>query len=40
MEINVQDLSFEELIDLFKAMQEYVGFLEQEENTEVEVRKK
>lgn len=40
MEIKVEDLSFDELIDLFKAMQEFVEFLEKEEETEVEKRKK
>lgn len=40
MEVKVQDLTFEDLIDLFKAMQEFVEFLEVEENTEIEVRKK
>lgn len=40
MEIKVEDLSFNELIDLFKAMQEFVEFLETEEDTEVEKRKK
>lgn len=39
MEVKVEDLSFNELIDLFKAMQEFVEFLETEENTEVEKRK-
>ena len=32
MEVKVEDLSFNELIDLFKAMQEFVEFLETEEN--------
>ncbi len=40
MEVKVEDLSFDELVDLFKAMQEFVEFLETEENTEVEKRKK
>lgn len=40
MEVKVQDLSYDELIDLFKAMQEFVEFLETEEKTEVEKRKK
>lgn len=40
MEVKVEDLSFNELVDLFKAMQEFVEFLETEENTEVEKRKK
>lgn len=40
MEVKVEDLSFTELIDLFKAMQEFVEFLEVEENTEVEKGKK
>ncbi len=40
MEVKVEDLSFNELIDLFKAMQEFVEFLETEEDTEVEKRKK
>ncbi len=39
MEVKVEDLSFNELVDLFKAMQEFVEFLETEENTEVEKRK-
>lgn len=39
MEIKVEDLSFNELVDLFKAMQEFVEFLETEEKTEVEKRK-
>lgn len=40
MEVKVEDLNFDELVDLFKAMQEFVEFLETEENTEVEKRKK
>lgn len=40
MDVKVGDLSFDELIDLFKAMQEFVEFLETEENTEVEKRRK
>ena len=40
MEIKVEDLDFSELITLFKAMQEFVEFLENEENTEVEKRKR
>ena len=40
MDVKVEDLSFDELVDLFKAMQEFVEFLETEENTEVEKRKK
>lgn len=39
MEVKVEDLSFNELIDLFKAAQEFVEFLTIEENTEVEKRK-
>lgn len=39
MEVKVEDLSFDELVDLFKAMQEFIEFLETEENTEVEKRK-
>lgn len=39
MEVKVEDLSFNELIDLYKAMLEFVEFLELEENTEVEKRK-
>ena len=39
MEVKVEDLSFNELVDLFKAMQEFVEFLETEEDTEVEKRK-
>lgn len=39
MEVKAEDLSFSELMDLFKAMQEFVEFLETEENTEVEKRK-
>lgn len=39
MEVKVEDLSFSELVDLFKAMQEFVEFLETEEDTEVEKRK-
>lgn len=39
MEVKVEDLSFNELIDLFKATQEFVEFLQVEENTEVEKRK-
>ncbi len=39
MEVKVEDLSFNELIVLYKAMQEFVDFLETEEDTEVEKRK-
>lgn len=39
MEVKVEDLSFNELVDLFKAMQEFVDFLVTEEDTEVEKRK-
>ena len=39
MEVKVEDLSFNELIDLYKAVQEFVEFLETEEDTEVEKRK-
>lgn len=39
MEVKVEDLSFSELVDLFKAMQEFVDFLKTEEDTEVEKRK-
>ena len=39
MEVKIEDLSFNELVDLFKAMQEFVEFLETEEDTEVEKRK-
>ncbi len=40
MEINVEELEFEELLNLFRATQEFVEFLETEEKTEVEKRKK
>ncbi len=40
MEVKVEDLSFNELVDLFKAMQEFVEFLETEETTEVEEKRK
>jgi len=40
MEVKVENLSYSELLDLFKAMQEFVEFLEVEEKTEVEKRKK
>lgn len=40
MDVKVGDLSLNELIDLFKAMQEFVEFLETEENAEVEKRRK
>lgn len=39
MEVKVEDLSFSELIDLYKAVLEFVDFLETEEDTEVEKRK-
>ncbi len=39
MEVKVEDLSFNELIDLYKAVLEFVDFLETEEDTEVEKRK-
>ena len=39
MEVKVGDLSFNELVDLFKALKEFVEFLQIEENTEVEKRK-
>lgn len=39
MEVKVEDLSFGELIDLYKAVLEFVDFLETEEDTEVEKRK-
>ncbi len=40
MDVKVTDLSMDELVDLFKAMQEFIEFLETEENAEVEKRKK
>ena len=40
MEVKVEDLSFNELIDLYKAVQEFVEFLETEEDTEVLEEKK
>lgn len=40
MEVSVKELTFEELIDLYKAMEEFVEFLEVEESTEIESRKK
>lgn len=40
MEVDIKELTFEELIDLYNAISEFVEFLEVEENTEVEVRKK
>lgn len=40
MDVKLGELSFSELIDLFKAMQEFVEFLETEENAEVEKRRK
>ncbi len=40
MEVKMDDLSFDELLDLFKAMEEFVEFLDVELKTEVEVRKK
>lgn len=40
MEINVEELEFEELLKLYAATQEFVEFLETEEKTEVEKRKK
>lgn len=40
MDVKLGDLSLNELIDLFKAMQEFVEFLETEENAEVEKRRK
>jgi hypothetical protein len=39
MEIKIESLNFSELVNLFNAMQEFVEFLESEENTEVEKRK-
>ncbi len=39
MEVKVEDLSFKELIDLYNAVNEFVEFLQIEENTEVEKRK-
>lgn len=39
MEINIASLNFNELVNLYEAMQEFVEFLESEENTEVEKRK-
>ena len=39
MEVKVEDLSFNELIDLYKAVLEFLDFLETEEDTEVEKRK-
>ena len=39
MEVKVEDLSFNELLDLYKAVYEFVEFLETEEDTEVEKRK-
>ncbi len=40
MEVNVEELEFEELLALFRATQEFIEFLETEEKTEVEKRKK
>ena len=39
MEIKIESLNFGELVNLFEVMQEFVEFLESEENTEVEKRK-
>ena len=39
MEINIEKISFNELVSLYEAMQEFVSFLESEEDTEVEKRK-
>ena len=40
MEVDLNELTFEELIDLYNAVSEFVEFLEVEETTEVEMRKK
>lgn len=39
MEVKLESLNFNELVNLYEAMQEFVEFLESEENTEVEKRK-
>ena len=39
MEIKIENLNFNELVNLYEAMQEFVEFLESEEDTEVEKRK-
>lgn len=40
MEVDIKELTFEELIDLYNVVSEFVEFLEVEEETEVESRKK
>ena len=40
MEVDLHELTFDELIDLYNAVSEFVEFLEVEETTEVETRKK
>ena len=40
MEVDLKKISYEELINLYTAICEFVEFLETEENAEVESRKK
>jgi hypothetical protein len=40
MEVDLKKISYEELINLYNAMCEFIEFLETEENSEVESRKK
>ncbi len=40
MEVDLKKISYEELINLYQAMCEFVEYLETEEKTEVESRKK
>ncbi len=40
MEVDIKDLTLSELLELYRAVQEFIEFLNTEENTEVESRKK
>ena len=40
MEVELKKISYEELLNLYQAISEFVDYLETEEKTEVETRKK
>ena len=40
MEVDMSELTLSELLELYRAVQEFIEFLNTEENTEVESRKK
>ena len=40
MEVDIKELTLSELLELYRAVQEFIEFLNIEENAEVESRKK